>query len=441
MIDSLVYSWSFPGAPIKVELDLDVVDRIRREIDDISGDDRPPSGAGLLLGEVRAGTVVVTGCRKAPAATANALEAAIREIKLGSPGAGAVGFYRIEPGETLRLSPEDAAIAQDVFAAPNSVVLLVQPRPQSLPAATFFFREGGQIWGDFALLEFPFDSQLLDIERRGKQVPQLPEPPPQLPRVEITAQPVARRWRVHVPLRAVAWAGTVLAFGALGAGAMWLSSHWKLLSVSTSQAVSSKPFTSFELRAERSGSDFFLTWNRTSPAVLSAVWGLLSIEDGNGRREISLHTDQLRTGSILYQPAGEEIRLRLSLVAADQHVETESIVIIQSSAAEPAGKAGSRARGSINRRSPETNSGPSVSGAPSEPSESRAPVDKQSTPDAPQASAPGAPAQPENTATWAGERFKTRAPAAPQPTRSVQSSDLPRLSFQSRNVSYVQRGR
>jgi hypothetical protein len=472
MIDSLFYTWSFPGAPIKVELDLDVVDRIRKEIDEIPGDDRPPSGAGLLLGEVRAGTVVISGCRKVVAATTNAFEAAIREIKLGSPGAGPVGFYRFEAGDALRLSPEDAAIAQDVFPAANSIVLLVQPRPDSLPSATFFFREGGQILGDFALLEFPFDSQLLDIERRGKQVRQSAPPPPQ---IEIAAQPVARRWRVRFPLRAVGWAGTVLAFGALGAGAVWLSSHSRLPSIANSPAVSSKPVTSFGLRAERSGSDFFLTWNRTSPVVTSAVWGLLSIEDGNGRRDISLHTDQLRTGSILYQPAGEEIRLRLSLVAPDQHVETESIIVIQSSAGEPAGKAGSRVRevsrgrgtGNFSQHSPETNSDSSGSGAPSERPQTQAPVDNRIPPDAPQASAPGATGRPENTAyridpvayrpwlasemvavapsvalgTWAGDPFKTRVAAAPQPTRSVQASDLPRLSSQSQNMLFVQRGR
>jgi hypothetical protein len=345
VVESRYYSWNFPGAPIKVELELGVVDRIRREMDAVTGEGAETKRGGLLLGETRNGVVFITDCEPVEPSTVAAFEAAVERLKSAGEQPDAVGFYRIDRSESLRLQPEDVEIARKVFPAPEAVVLLAQPRPQSLPAATFFFREGGQLLGEFAFLEFPFDSQLLEIERRGKQAAQACEPS-----VEIAAAPAhsLRRWRVRVPLSALAWTAAVLALAAVGAAAVWFVSQTRAPASPTTSGI--RQAAGFGLRAERSGADYILSWNRTSPAVTSALWGLLSIEDGGSRRDISLQADQLRSGSILYQPTGEEIRFKLSLVAPDQHVETESVTVIRPPTTAPPVNAGSRrTRGAGNR--------------------------------------------------------------------------------------------
>lgn len=351
LVERRFYSWNFPGAPIKVELELGVVDQIRRQMDAVTGEDEGDERGGLLLGETRNGTVFVTGCIPVEPLTVAAFEAAVEGRKSAGRGSDAVGFYRIDRGESLHLAPQDVEIARKAFPAPDAVVLLAQPRPQSLPAATFFFREDGQLLGEFAFLEFPFDSQLLEIERRGKQAAQASEPFSE-PSIEIAAPARSlRRWRVRVPLTAVTWTAAVLALAAAGAGVVWFVSQTRTPAspaAPTSQLSSGPRPAGFNLRAERSGADYILSWNRNSPAVTSALWGLLSIEDGGSRRDISLQADQLRSGSVLYQPTNDEIRFKLSLVGPDQHVEMESVTVIRAATAAAAENAGSRqAKGAV----------------------------------------------------------------------------------------------
>ncbi len=345
LVEHRFYSWNFPGAPIKVELELGVVDQIRGQMDAVTGEDDGAGRGGLLIGETRYGTVYVTSCIPVEPFTITAFEAAVEGRKSAGRRSDAVGFYRIDRGESLHLAPQDVEIARKVFPAPDAVVLVAQPRPQSLPVATFFFREDGQLLGEFAFLEFPFDSQLLEIERRGKQAAQATEPFSEAS-IEIAAQERSlRRWRVRVALTAVTWTIAVLALAAAGAGAVWLVSQTRApaspVAPATPLLSGARP-AGFNLRAERSGADYILSWNRNSPAVTSALWGLLSIEDGGSRRDISLQADQLRSGSVLYQPTNDEIRFKLSLVGPDQHVEMESVTVIRAASAAASESAASR---------------------------------------------------------------------------------------------------
>lgn len=231
---------------------------------------------------------------------------------------------------------------------------------------------------------------MLEIERRGKQAAQASEPS-----VEIAAAPPhsLRRWRVRVPLTAVVWTGAVIALAATGAAAVWFVSQTRAPASPTTSSI--RPGAGFGLRAERSGADYVLSWNRNSPAVTSALWGLLSIEDGGSRRDISLQADQLRSGSVLYQPTGEEIRFKLSLVAPDQHVETESVTVIRPPAAAPPANAGLHRTHSAVKRAPDRaprnsaiEESPSPA-APSAPPES-APSQREGPAENPAAAAAGA---------------------------------------------------
>jgi hypothetical protein len=82
------------------------------------------------------------------------------------------------------------------------------------------------------------------------------------------------------------------------------------------------------LRAERSGTDFRLTWDRSSQIVRTAVSGTLSIQDGGNKREVSLYGDELRSGSALLQPQNANVQVQLSLVMPDQSVRSESVLLL-----------------------------------------------------------------------------------------------------------------
>ncbi len=359
LVESRFYSWSFPGAPIKVELDLAVVNRMRKELDALASETAAVK-RGLLLGETRKGVLFITGYEPVEPVTVAGFEAAVERRKSGGKQPDVIGFYSIDLGESLRLRPDDLEIARQAFPAPDAVVLLAQPRPQSLPTATFFFREGEQLLGEFAFLEFPFDSQVLEIERRSKQAALACQPA-----VEIAPAPAHSRprRRVRVRLRAAAWTGAALALAGAGAAAVWFVSQMRPPASATMPGVGQG--AGFGLRAERSGVDYILSWNRASPAVTSALWGFLSVEDGGSRREISLQADQLRGGSVVYQPIGEEIRFKLSLVAPDQHVETESVTVIRPASAGPPLNTGSpRTRGAVNRAPGRVPRNPAVEEAP-----------------------------------------------------------------------------
>ena len=158
--DRRFYTWTFPGAPVKVRLALNIVDEIRGAI----GTDNPPNiGGGLLFGAVRHGAIVIDRARPIAHLNAGSVQEALR-----APVAQVVGFYRVQPGnDVLRLGDDDVALVRRLFPPPNSVALLVQ-RGEGAPRATFFFWQGSDFISECALLEFPFDSELLAIEERGR---------------------------------------------------------------------------------------------------------------------------------------------------------------------------------------------------------------------------------------------------------------------------------
>ena len=79
-----------------------------------------------------------------------------------------VGYYRTEPGETLRLNEKDLALADTYFGKPYQVFLLLQRNGYGAPNATFFFQDENRRMAEFAFLEFPFDPSLLATEERDR---------------------------------------------------------------------------------------------------------------------------------------------------------------------------------------------------------------------------------------------------------------------------------
>ena len=164
------YTWTFPGCPIQIRLQLELVAALQRLVEWAEDAGMPaPFCGGLLLGDIASPAVtVVADMEPLPALDTATVEAAIRRAE-----GEVVGFFRavsgnsLQAGVSLRLTDDDAALAAGLFHQPSSVVLLIETAEAASAKAAFFFWHGGKMLGDFSIMDCPFDShQLAALERQ-----------------------------------------------------------------------------------------------------------------------------------------------------------------------------------------------------------------------------------------------------------------------------------
>ncbi len=338
------YLWSFPGAPIQVYVHFDVVLGIRARLQ--AGGATSASAQGLLLGKIAApGLCEITEFRFLSSGNPDALKEALSVFQNSPENLRPLGYFRTHAGDRLALSEADLALAQAHFPDPNCVFLLIQPSATAAWNAGFFYWDGGKMNGgfhDFCFLEFPFDVSLLSPSKPGdlKEVPDpapaasLPlEPPPPandaalssttLPvpvsSIDAWAAPKPRsRWRT-VRLAATA---ILLAIAGFAAGIFITQKLARIVDLAGNAAP-----TPIALKAEHQGSDLLVTWNHNSPVVTSAESGQLTIFDG-GARAFSLDQSHIRSGSVVYSPVTDQVRVQLDLKAPDQRIISESVMVI-----------------------------------------------------------------------------------------------------------------
>jgi protein TonB len=143
------------------------------------------------------------------------------------------------------------------------------------------------------------------------------------------------------------------------------------------RAFSAKPQVTGDLRLglklERSGTDWQVSWNRNADVLLKAVSGQLSITDGQNTKELNLDPGELRSGSILYTPATEDVvvRLRVFSEISVQPV-SESVRIVAGTPLTPPSKtktASSAPGGVPGRGAPTAVADPSAAGPGRRPKE------------------------------------------------------------------------
>jgi len=347
------YVWWFPGSPVKVHLELSVAQKLK---DRLEQSPQTPQ-QGLLFGRALDGTTEILDFD--PLTTSSALEAVPALVE--DRKRALVGYYRTEPGENLRLNANDLMLADGHFAKPHHVFLLIQSGAFGAPNASFFFHKSDRSMVDFAFLEFPLDPDLLAVEerdrlRRSRAAAAVELPPAALPEPEplalipapSTAPPVAAS-AVQKPRRTLRKAAAWIAFGGLlGAAAVAFRNpsvrerairFWTAAvkaaapaAAAPSPSISSQP--ALGLVAQRQAGDLQLTWHRDSAAIAAATSGALSIEDGASRREIPLAASQLRSGSVLYSPASDEVTMQLT-VSTPAGPVSESVMVVLSSSGPP----------------------------------------------------------------------------------------------------------
>jgi hypothetical protein len=342
--DSAFYTWSFPGAPVRIHLYLDVVARVQKEL--AKAVPFPIRGrvevAGLLLGkgdlrrsqvvEIRQFIPVLAECR--PEATGALSEADRRKFQEQLALAESdsryrvVGYYRTHGSEGLCLKEDDLALIHSHFRDPASVFLMIRPSSDGAANAGFFFWDGEHLNAEFTFLEFPFDSKvLIDLAAQTPKRPVLVEPA-QKPTVEAAPEPPAG----HAPAtpvrqsRAPMW--LAVAVGLLIA-ALAVLVYWNWPRSSPEPTAAAPAPAGLSLRVERQGTELKVTWDRSSQFVSTAKSGLLAVREGDRpQQDLYLDADQLRTGSVVYTPVAPNVQFRLEVYGADGKTLTESVLAL-----------------------------------------------------------------------------------------------------------------
>jgi hypothetical protein len=340
------YTWSFPGSPIKVQLALEMVERLDAEL---RGPSSGASKQGYLLGSVTGQTTQVLEFK----AVRSLEPPSPAEIATGVPTPDAertVGYYKVTKEAALRLNEDDIGLAESAFSRPYQVFLLIQTTESGPANATFFFWDEGRMCGDFPFLEFPLDAALLAkaeqdrIQTARKKVLQLE-----------TAQPAVsgedgRPGRRRSGLRWVVWAGIgalltglclavflALKFpgevfpGRAFPGRAFLEKMWPGQFPAQRPPVPSGEVTpqipQLGLQAQRQGGDLKVTWNRDADAIRTASSAVLSILADGQKREINLDLAQVRHGSIMYVPTADQVQMEL-IVTGPQTTVSESVIVL-----------------------------------------------------------------------------------------------------------------
>src|SRR5882724_9164110 len=171
------YVWKFIGSPIRINLSLDVVARMRERLAESLEPDansRWESG-GFLLGTAGNARVEIDDFEPfACNASGNhfvisdadmpRFRAAIERLNRSESHKSILGFYRSHTRDGPRLTDQDLLLIHECFRNPLDVFLIIGPELGGAPKADFFFWDHGNI-NDIPLMTFPFDEkQLLTIE-------------------------------------------------------------------------------------------------------------------------------------------------------------------------------------------------------------------------------------------------------------------------------------
>jgi hypothetical protein len=370
------YTWTFPGAPLRIHLQLSVVSPMAHEVNRAfeANATHGVEIGGLLLGTalVSRSIIEIKGFEPFPSeywsdhkfdlsdSGRRALERQLVVRRADrSDGLGVVGFYRSHLGEVLSLNQTDVSLAQEYFNNPANVFLLVKPATNGPANAGFFFWEMGRINPEFTYLEFPFDARQLSREQ-PEQV--RPEPlddegyenpeaandfsASHLSSGDVAFERSAPRSRTHWMIFLIF--GTVL----IAAGAAGLGTFMKWSAQATARDVAAAP-PALSLQVERVGLDLRVIWDRHSFAVARAKEGTLVIRDGDSpEQQIPLDLEQLRHGSVVYSAANPTVNFRLEITDAENVKTSQTVLALTAPRLAASGSAPDSGAVSADQRAP-----------------------------------------------------------------------------------------
>jgi hypothetical protein len=347
--ETAVYRWTFPGAPIRIDIRLEVVRRLR-----VATKGRPFEIGGVLLGRSRSPRTIeisdysLIPCEPNPTRgyvlNTSALEALRSKHSQSSDDkATVVGYFRTQHEQGLVLRDGEIEVIRRHFNNPNQVVLLIQASPEQSSAGFLFW--DGDVLNPFSFMDFPLDAELLRSEDTTRSSePESNEPlRPAVIEQSIVNQDLVEQVKAAVEKKerhgllrrsltavsaAVVVVAALLAF--LNRDRIWRAPKQN---PPAAIQVAPAPLASlpFQMEVEARGNGLDVRWNSHSAPVTQALEGRLVImERGQDPQIINLNPEQLTSGHVYYQSSPKQLELRLEVVDSSGQVGKESVLVLAS---------------------------------------------------------------------------------------------------------------
>jgi hypothetical protein len=333
MTDPRFGSWSVAESPVTIEYSLVVIEEIRHEV--AEGLQKLSRGGmevgGILYGAREGRTIRIMAMR--PIACEHArgpgflLSDADRKIlegqlehELEDPRLAemtCLGWFLSHTRSEIMLSDSDMEIYEKHFSAPWQVTLVIRPGGGRSMRAGFFIREhDGSVRSDTSYLEFNFPDRLAGVLDRPPRAERRPST-----YVREGNQAAVRR-DYAPPSAAPAMAGPQL----LPPQAPRSKWPWLVLwgAVVLTIVILALRYFALMPRVEplaltlvERGGQLQIAWNHAARPVVSAVRGSLAITDGKASRTFPLTPQDLERASYTYQPASDDVEVRMSVENAN----------------------------------------------------------------------------------------------------------------------------
>lgn len=361
------FSWTFPGAPIRINIPLPLIARLRAELDQeqSAGNLSSTELGGILLGYPKDLTTVEIDdylwvASNRPADSQYSLDISILErlrSEYGArPGNGGrqplvVGYFRTQAKDHLRLRNEETGLVREHFHDPANVVLLIltSTRP---PTAGYFFWMEKDVFAPVSFKDFPLDAKVLlptqphstDIpaahpvgeEKMAMQVPAMarenaPAAGSEPANTSRTAT-ANKKEPKRISPRKMAAIGALCAALVLASLSPFMFRERRPSRPTPQPApVTTLPL---QLEVEAQGNGLNVRWNPQSSPVLQGREGHLAILEGNRQPQvIQLDSQQLTSGHVYYRSAAERIQFQLEIVDQSGKVFRESVLALSSNPA------------------------------------------------------------------------------------------------------------
>jgi hypothetical protein len=326
------YVWAYPGCPVRILLDLNVIEQLQAEVLQ-SAPWRGEIG-GLLIRSKRSrpGTIRIVDFIPLPGEQKSAdprfqlPSASLAEAIARCPSDCKIaGYYRTDAEQNVHLRPEDLKTIEQWFKDSASVFLVIAAGNNGRSTAGFFFWENETVAANPSLT-FPFEAGKL-VSEGWPTVAESAEK-------ERFSTFLALFWkiaeivqRMSIPVKI----GAVSALFALLIGIRVFT--WNRASLP--QATASP---SLGLEVKRDGTKFLIAWNPSAPVIQNAKDANLVIWDSSreawdGSRDplyMPLTPAQLRSGNVSYTSFSytEKVKFRLDTVGKSGDAASESMISI-----------------------------------------------------------------------------------------------------------------
>jgi hypothetical protein len=374
--DPSVFSWTFPGSPIRIDIPLGLISRLRAELDQHLADST--SGAevgGVLLGRQKTPTrleindYVWIPSEEQPGTQYHLDPSQVK--RLSQVYTFVVGYFRTQSEHNLHLRDDEITFVGKHFRDPANVVLLIHNSPELHTAGFFFWMQEG-IFAPVSFLDFPLDAELLSQQVESTIDPRVTLEVEATPPVPATTgageEPINERLRSYlgrllirplismavdrqlsqtesadgIPQRTVATSKTTgrisrwILVTSVVLGMLVLASLLALLFRDSSSAATRKtPATTrvspLQLNVEANGNGLNIRWNPQSAVVTHAREGhLVILEDDRKPRTIPLDQQLLTIGHVYYRSSAERLQFQLEIVDTSGRISKESVLALSS---------------------------------------------------------------------------------------------------------------